>query len=151
MTTQLETQQLLSTRLNRLILTQPCCPCASCWDAFLLPTSCGSSRTELFSLERRVIMTMWKFYKWTVYFWKTHSLNVCFISDYQVRRLIGDFGVPISMFLMIVLDYNIADTYTQVSSCDLDHISFLWTVLTIFLMFDQNLRGTAVHLNDWVV
>lgn len=39
-----------------------------------------------------------------------------FISDYQVRRLIGDFGVPISMFLMIVLDYNIADTYTQVSS-----------------------------------
>lgn len=94
---------------------------------------------------------MWKFYKWTVYFWKTHSLNVCLISDYQVRRLIGDFGVPISMFLMIVLDYNIADTYTQVSSCDLDHISFLWTVLTIFLMFDQNLRGTAVHLNDWVV
>ncbi|XP_056900280.1 solute carrier family 4 member 1b (Diego blood group) isoform X1 [Takifugu flavidus] len=31
----------------------------------------------------------------------------------KVRRLIGDFGVPISMFLMIVLDYNIADTYTQ--------------------------------------
>lgn len=44
------------------------------------------------------------------------QLHVCLISDYQVRRLIGDFGVPISMFLMIVLDYNIADTYTQVSS-----------------------------------
>lgn len=44
------------------------------------------------------------------------QLHVCLTSDYQVRRLIGDFGVPISMFLMIVLDYNIADTYTQVSS-----------------------------------
>lgn len=38
------------------------------------------------------------------------------ICDYQVRRLIGDFGVPISIFLMIVADYNIADTYTQVGS-----------------------------------
>lgn len=26
----------------------------------------------------------------------------------------GDFGVPISIFLMIVVDYNIEDTYTQV-------------------------------------
>uniref|UniRef100_A0A3Q3VRX5 Anion exchange protein n=1 Tax=Mola mola TaxID=94237 RepID=A0A3Q3VRX5_MOLML len=31
----------------------------------------------------------------------------------KVRRLIGDFGVPISIFLMIVVDYNIEDTYTQ--------------------------------------
>ncbi|KAM6963783.1 solute carrier family 4 member 1b (Diego blood group) isoform 2-T2 [Tautogolabrus adspersus] len=31
----------------------------------------------------------------------------------KVRRLIGDFGVPISIFLMVVLDYNIEDTYTQ--------------------------------------
>lgn len=38
------------------------------------------------------------------------------ICDYQVRRLIGDFGVPISIFLMIVVDYNIEDTYTQVGS-----------------------------------
>lgn len=60
-------------------------------------------------------------------FFNTYSINVCLISDYQVRRLIGDFGVPISMFLMIILDYNIADTYTQVSSCDLDQ-----SVLFIF-------------------
>lgn len=26
----------------------------------------------------------------------------------------GDFGVPIAIFLMIVIDYNIDDTYTQV-------------------------------------
>ncbi|KAM9336661.1 solute carrier family 4 member 1b (Diego blood group) [Symphorus nematophorus] len=31
----------------------------------------------------------------------------------KVRRLIGDFGVPISIFLMVVVDYNIEDTYTQ--------------------------------------
>lgn len=68
---------------------------------------------------------------WTLFIWSLNTylfntqLNVCVIYIYQVRRLIGDFGVPISMFLMIVLDYNIADTYTQVSSCDLDHHSFL--------------------------
>uniref|UniRef100_A0A8C9YCN3 Anion exchange protein n=1 Tax=Sander lucioperca TaxID=283035 RepID=A0A8C9YCN3_SANLU len=31
----------------------------------------------------------------------------------KVRRLLGDFGVPIAIFLMIVVDYNIDDTYTQ--------------------------------------
>ncbi|KAI3364839.1 hypothetical protein L3Q82_001029 [Scortum barcoo] len=31
----------------------------------------------------------------------------------KVRRLIGDFGVPISIFLMVLVDYNIEDTYTQ--------------------------------------
>uniref|UniRef100_A0A8D3DYV2 Anion exchange protein n=1 Tax=Scophthalmus maximus TaxID=52904 RepID=A0A8D3DYV2_SCOMX len=31
----------------------------------------------------------------------------------KVRRLIGDFGVPIAIFLMVVVDYNIDDTYTQ--------------------------------------
>lgn len=31
----------------------------------------------------------------------------------KVRRLIGDFGVPIAIFLMTLVDYNIQDTYTQ--------------------------------------
>lgn len=31
----------------------------------------------------------------------------------NVRRLIGDFGVPIAIFLMILADYNIEDTYTK--------------------------------------
>ncbi|XP_029934377.1 solute carrier family 4 member 1b (Diego blood group) isoform X2 [Myripristis murdjan] len=31
----------------------------------------------------------------------------------KVRRLIGDFGVPIAIFLMVVVDINIDDTYTQ--------------------------------------
>lgn len=37
--------------------------------------------------------------------------------------MIGDFGVPIAIFLMIVVDININDTYTQVglysSACSL--------------------------------
>lgn len=32
----------------------------------------------------------------------------------QVRRLIGDFGVPISIFVMALADFFINDTYTQV-------------------------------------
>ncbi|XP_037610022.1 solute carrier family 4 member 1b (Diego blood group) [Sebastes umbrosus] len=31
----------------------------------------------------------------------------------KVRRLLGDFGVPIAIFLMIVVDYSVNDTYTQ--------------------------------------
>ncbi|CAN9509229.1 unnamed protein product [Ophioblennius macclurei] len=31
----------------------------------------------------------------------------------KIRRLIGDFGVPIAIFLMVIVDYNINDTYTQ--------------------------------------
>lgn len=33
-----------------------------------------------------------------------------------MRRLMGDFGVPIAIFLMIVVDVHIEDTYTQVST-----------------------------------
>lgn len=35
---------------------------------------------------------------------------------FQVRRLMGDFGVPIAIFLMVAVDIGINDTYTQVSS-----------------------------------
>ncbi|XP_076857138.1 solute carrier family 4 member 1b (Diego blood group) isoform X2 [Brachyhypopomus gauderio] len=31
----------------------------------------------------------------------------------KVRRLMGDFGVPIAIFLMVAVDININDTYTQ--------------------------------------
>lgn len=34
----------------------------------------------------------------------------------QIRRLIGDFGVPIAILVMVLVDYSIQDTYTQVSS-----------------------------------
>lgn len=32
----------------------------------------------------------------------------------QLRRMIGDFGVPISIFIMIAIDITIEDAYTQV-------------------------------------
>ena len=35
---------------------------------------------------------------------------------FQIRRLIGDFGVPIAIFIMIAIDINIEDAYTQVNS-----------------------------------
>uniref|UniRef100_A0A672PWA2 Bicarbonate transporter-like transmembrane domain-containing protein n=1 Tax=Sinocyclocheilus grahami TaxID=75366 RepID=A0A672PWA2_SINGR len=32
----------------------------------------------------------------------------------KIRRLLGDFGVPIAIFLTVAVDINIGDTYTQV-------------------------------------
>ncbi|XP_051970902.1 anion exchange protein 2-like isoform X3 [Xyrauchen texanus] len=31
----------------------------------------------------------------------------------RLRRVIGDFGVPIAIFMMVLVDYSIQDTYTQ--------------------------------------
>ncbi|XP_067330180.1 anion exchange protein 2a isoform X1 [Channa argus] len=31
----------------------------------------------------------------------------------RVRRIIGDFGVPIAILIMVLVDYNVEDTYTQ--------------------------------------
>lgn len=33
----------------------------------------------------------------------------------QLRRVIGDFGVPISILIMVMADFFIEDTYTQVT------------------------------------
>lgn len=44
-------------------------------------------------------------------------LASCFQHDcpWQARRIIGDFGIPISILVMVLVDYSITDTYTQVS------------------------------------
>uniref|UniRef100_A0A8C7K4I9 Anion exchange protein n=1 Tax=Oncorhynchus kisutch TaxID=8019 RepID=A0A8C7K4I9_ONCKI len=34
-------------------------------------------------------------------------------SSHTLRRMIGDFGVPISILIMVLVDYSIKDTYTQ--------------------------------------
>lgn len=34
----------------------------------------------------------------------------------QARRIIGDFGIPISILVFVMIDYSISDTYTQVTS-----------------------------------
>lgn len=33
----------------------------------------------------------------------------------QARRIIGDFGIPISILVFVMIDYGISDTYTQVT------------------------------------
>lgn len=33
---------------------------------------------------------------------------------FQIRRIIGDFGVPIAILIMVLVDYSVKDTYTQV-------------------------------------
>lgn len=50
------------------------------------------------------------------------------VSVFQLRRIIGDFGVPIAILIMVLVDYSVEDTYTQVRP---DHIlrsimRFLW-------------------------
>lgn len=37
----------------------------------------------------------------------------------KARRIIGDFGIPISILVMVLVDYSITDTYTQASEPDL--------------------------------
>lgn len=41
------------------------------------------------------------------------------VSSPQIRRMIGDFGVPIAIFFMIAVDISIEDAYTQVSRISL--------------------------------
>uniref|UniRef100_A0A8C5D9N3 Anion exchange protein n=1 Tax=Gouania willdenowi TaxID=441366 RepID=A0A8C5D9N3_GOUWI len=40
--------------------------------------------------------------------------NSSFFPGRLLRRLIGDFGVPIAIFIMVMVDYSVEDTYTQV-------------------------------------
>lgn len=41
--------------------------------------------------------------------------NHWFPTCLQLRRVIGDFGVPISILIMVGVDFFIQDTYTQVT------------------------------------
>lgn len=36
------------------------------------------------------------------------------LCPFQLRRIIGDFGVPIAILIMVLVDYSVEDTYTQV-------------------------------------
>lgn len=49
---------------------------------------------------------------------RTLTPTCCFLlptgSSFKARRIIGDFGIPISILVMVLVDYSITDTYTQV-------------------------------------
>lgn len=36
-----------------------------------------------------------------------------FVNSYQVRRALGDFGVPIAIVCMVALDFLVEDTFTE--------------------------------------
>lgn len=46
------------------------------------------------------------------------SVNFKTFQCSQARRIIGDFGIPISILVFVMIDYGISDTYTQVTSSD---------------------------------
>ncbi|XP_077481420.1 solute carrier family 4 member 1b (Diego blood group) [Stigmatopora argus] len=72
-----------------------------------------------------VVKTLWPSYPNTALLSMCLMLGCFFIAYFlrqfkngtflpgKVRRMLGDFGVPIAIFLMIVVDYSIGDTYTQ--------------------------------------
>lgn len=55
---------------------------------------------------------MWT--KHTKAFWLLRPFNIYFSLPFQARRIIGDFGIPISILVSVLVDYSITDTYTQV-------------------------------------
>lgn len=44
---------------------------------------------------------------------------------FQLRRIIGDFGVPIAILIMVLVDYSVEDTYTQVRPHNVDKFDFI--------------------------
>uniref|UniRef100_A0A3Q2Q207 Uncharacterized protein n=1 Tax=Fundulus heteroclitus TaxID=8078 RepID=A0A3Q2Q207_FUNHE len=66
----------------------------------------GEPNTALLSL---VLMTGTFF----IAFYLRKFKNSSFFPG-RVRRIIGDFGVPIAILIMVLVDYSVEDTYTQV-------------------------------------
>lgn len=69
------------------------------------------------------------------------NFDVARCLPHQIRRLIGDFGVPIAIFIMIAIDISIEDAYTQVG--------IAWEGVTSSQKKNQHvifLRGKSVHL-----
>lgn len=44
------------------------------------------------------------------------KVNFQTFQCFQARRIIGDFGIPISILVFVIIDYAVSDTYTQVTS-----------------------------------
>ncbi len=44
------------------------------------------------------------------------SLCVCHLLSSKARRVIGDFGIPISILISVLVDCTIPETYTQVTA-----------------------------------
>ncbi|XP_044793812.2 anion exchange protein 3 isoform X4 [Bubalus bubalis] len=58
----------------------------------------------------------------------------------KARRIIGDFGIPISILVMVLVDYSITDTYTQLFTPQFPGALVLGT---------QSRAGTAAMWSHW--
>lgn len=63
--------------------------------------------------------------------WMTTWLIYVFLP--QARRIIGDFGIPISILVSVLVDYSITDTYTQVTTVSI-------TSVTATVVYSFNIR-----------
>jgi len=61
-------------------------------------------------------MCMWSDVCWML-------IDVGFLNILQARRIIGDFGIPISILVSVLVDFSITDTYTQVTSMQITSAS----------------------------
>lgn len=70
--------------------------------------------------------------------------NIC-SCGVQFRRMIGDFGVPIAILIMVLVDYSINDTYTQVRLKTII-LPDLWLhVCALMLMYSLLLLSSSVQ------
>lgn len=71
--------------------------------------------------------------------------------------MIGDFGVPIAILIMVLVDYSIEDTYTQVSFCGLRaslcvRFSLSSTVFSIQkLSVPKGFSVTSTDKRGWII
>uniref|UniRef100_A0A671SP60 Solute carrier family 4 member 1b (Diego blood group) n=1 Tax=Sinocyclocheilus anshuiensis TaxID=1608454 RepID=A0A671SP60_9TELE len=55
----------------------------------------------------------------------------------KIRRLLGDFGVPIAIFLTVAVDINIEDTYTQFFIYISQVLVFFFIAITVFILLSH--------------
>lgn len=76
----------------------------------------------------------------------------CLVSQYpQARRIIGDFGIPISILVSVLVDYSITDTYTQVTVMSITSVTapvevyFYYILLQQISAFSQHINVTFIY------
>ncbi len=66
---------------------------------------------------------------------------VWFYQYPQARRIIGDFGIPISILVSVLVDYAITDTYTQVTA----EVYFYYIILQQISVFSQYIKIICIY------
>ncbi len=53
-------------------------------------------------------------------------LCVYHLLSWKARRIIGDFGIPISILISVLVDCTIPETYTQVTALVNSHVQYVY-------------------------